>query len=152
MGEKRFKSRKIYVKDMNGETVRVFDSLKDAAEVYGVSSSTISYWANNGCIKDGYSFEYDPGEEEAKLFGGNPKKPKKPKAEVAVEDVELDMENNHILSYETIGTRVCVTPCPYRINPKPTIGSVQCQCCGRFQGINRKAHEVACKKVICRLN
>ena len=77
MGEKRFKSRKIYVKDMNGETVRVFDSLKDAAEVYGVSSSTISYWANNGCIKDGYSFEYDPGEEEAKLFGGNPKKPKK---------------------------------------------------------------------------
>jgi hypothetical protein len=145
-------TKNIIVSDAEGNIIRRFASVKDAAAAYNVSTSTITYWIKSDVLRNGQAFDYDPEQESRKAFD-EPKKVKKKKEVAVVEKpkVELDRENNIIYKYETIGTRVCITPCPHRINPKPTIGSVQCQCCSRFEGMDRDTHEVACRKVTINL-
>lgn len=46
------------------------------------------------------------------------------------------------LTYETSGTRICITPCPHR--PQYKIGSAGCQDCCKFKGIDREHHIVKC--------
>jgi hypothetical protein len=140
-------TKRVIVSDAEGNIVRRFASIKDAAVAYNVSTSAITYWVINDQPKNGYIFEY----EQPKKGDKPTKKVKKVKEIEESPKVELDRVNNNILAYETIGTRVCITPCPYRINPKPTIGSVLCQGCSRFDGMDRETHEVACRKVLYNL-
>ena len=142
MEKHTLRTRKVIVKDADGDIVRRFASVKEAALAYDITINTMTYWLKSDKDRGGKLFEYE--DADVKPIKRTKKKEKEPKP---TPKVVLDSESCNILTYETLGTRVCITPCPYRINPKPTIGSAQCQVCSRHNGMDRETHEVACRKI-----
>lgn len=140
------RSRQVIVKDVDGNILRRFVSVKEAALAYDISVATMTYWLHSEKDRSGKVFEYADADAKP-VKKKETKKKKKAKEPKIAPKVELDREYSNILHYETLGTRVCITPCPYRINPKPTIGSAQCQACSRHNGMDRETHEVACRKI-----
>ena len=139
------RSRKVIVKDVDGNILRRFESVKEAALAYDITVATMTYWLKSDKDRSGKFFEYE--DADVKPVKKTKKKKAKEKEPKPTPKVELDREFSNILKYETLGTMVCITPCPYRINPKPTIGSAQCQACSRHNGQDRETHEVACRKI-----
>ena len=138
------KSRLVIVKDVEGNILRRFESVKEAALAYDINVATMTYWLKSDKDRSGKFFEYEDADLKPVKRIRKKAKEKEPKQ---APKVELDREFSNILKYETLGTKVCITPCPYRINPKPTIGSAQCQACPRHNGMDRETHEVACRKI-----
>ena len=126
----------------------IFDKQNDAIEFSGLSKSTfISKIKCGEMVNDGWRFEPMPlSDEEVKRIERKLLKLKSAKKEECAQGgiKETDREKYTICHYETNGARVCITPCPHYLAPKPKIGSAKCQNCSYFHGIDRTSQEVAC--------
>ena len=118
----------INVYDKDGKLIKSYKRMKDAADAYGVTPSTIGYRINTGKPYKGVTFRRGaiPCTEDAIR-----------KQSTIPEDFEnlLDYEEEH---------RICYTPCPYKTGIK--IGSVLCQSCFSFKGMDRENHKLACNR------
>lgn len=107
----------------NGKITR-YESARAAAKGLGINMNTL-YNRLSGKVDDGRTYIHVTDTEikgnELKILGENTKSK---------------------VPYETLGTRVCITPCPHKRNVK--IGSVLCQSCPSFRGISRSEHVVLC--------
>lgn len=122
------RTNEVIVTEADGSK-KVFPSVKDAAEFYKMSSSSIRNRIT-GFVKDGLrTFEYG-AIGNSRLVSRMNKHGK-----------EMAYDN---IPYETLGTRLCITPCPS--NGELKVGSARCQGCSRFQGIDREKHIVFCEK------
>lgn len=117
--------RRVEVYDTSGAIVNQFDKAVEAAIHYNISESTLSYRIKRGGYYGGLKFV------SSKLYDAHPKKEPGKKIE------------KHSLEYEANG-RICLTPCPYKKDMK--IGSVLCQECHSFHGIDRNEHTVKCSR------
>lgn len=120
----------VLVYDKDGKLIGSYKRTKDAADAYGVKPSTIGYRINTGKPYDGVTFKRGKftcvGKESVERQSTIP------------EDFEyplLDYEEEH---------RICYTPCPHKNWVK--IGSVLCQSCSSFKGMDRENHKLACNK------
>lgn len=130
------KAIKVCLKD--GTPINVYGSAKEAAQAYGVTPNTIIYWVYRNIVKDGYIFMFDnPGHAEPNPHIGGSQIKNRP-------DVDLSNTEYSTIRYETKFKRICITPCPYFDERK--VGSVLCQGCNSFKGINRTNQMVACSK------
>lgn len=137
--------KEVVVYNSEGDIIERYSNLRDLATAYGVNHATVVYWLRKDVVRDGKTFDYANPEQKTTY------KPRKKKAPSEAEEQDgceeekeepLDRVNNTIIPYETIGTRLCTTPCPFKLSPK--VGSYLCQTCASFRGISRKTHEVAC--------
>lgn len=132
--------RKVLVKNSNGDIIEEYNSATEAANHYGINSSTMSYRAKTGFQKDGKTFTYDSNQ-----LPPSRRKRSMPKHEqFQDDDVELNRNKYAIVPYEVKDGRICITPCPFHNYPKPLVGSGKCINCSSFRGRNKKTHEVAC--------
>lgn len=156
-------SKKV-VMEVFGNPVGWFDCISDVARKFGHSVTTITSRIQRGSVINGVRIRFPKEGEDLssipylsppKNHGrmekpksvnkvGRPKKPVKPKPEP--KEVVLDREKYNIIRYEVRNQFECITPCPYMLSPKTLVGSTKCQKCFSFKGINRKTHEVACKR------
>lgn len=126
--------------------VITFNSLKEAAAFAGIPISTMSVRIRTN-IPDSKGWLYTP--VDCKILPEPKEKRRIPKKTVYKDDdVELNREKYHIVPYEVINKRVCITPCPFMQHPKKLVGSGKCIKCGSFRGRNKKTHEVACNRLI----
>lgn len=128
----------IYTTNENGEIVHEFETVRDAANHFGLHHSTICYRVHRGFFFDGLKFHYRmrPTKRECKI--------KATRCEYKDDDVELDREKYKIVPYEVRFGRVSITRCPFKRYPQPLVGSGECMRCSSFKGRNKKTHEVAC--------
>ena len=139
--------KEVIVLDSNGNIVERYPSLRDLAAAYNVNHATVVYWLRKGAERDGKTFDYANPEQKTTYKPRQKKDPSEAAGQEKCEEEKeepLDRVNNTIIPYETIGTRLCITPCPFKLAPKPKVGSYLCQSCASFRGISRKTHEVAC--------
>lgn len=134
--QKGYMSRKVLqsieVYNEQGELVETFTKTKDAAKAYGVTPPTLIFRMKKGKYYNGFLFKCG-----GLIFDDEPYTRKGV-------DIPKGFEEEHtLLNYESYG-RVCLTPCQFKESPKPKIGSVLCQCCHAFCGINREKQQVAC--------
>ena len=123
----------VIVTEIDG-TKRLFPSVSKAGEYYGTTATAITNRILGKVKSDPRKFEYT-----GKTYvGGQIKKRDKKDEE---DDTPCNLKREEI-PYETIGTRVCITLCKHRKNVK--IGSIKCQECAKFHGINRDKHIVIC--------
>lgn len=127
-------TREVKVTEIDG-TVRIFPSVKETALYYSMSSTAISDRINGNTKNDPRKFEYTG----RILTDCRVKRSRKDE-----EDHTPERKEREEIHYETIGTRLCVTVCKYKTNAGVKVGSVLCQGCGRFKGINREKHIVIC--------
>lgn len=144
-----------------------FDCISDVARKFGHSITTITKRIERGAVINGVRIRFPKEGEDLgaipylsppKKYGriekpksvfkvGRPEKPAKvEKSKPEPKEVELDRENCNIIRYEVRNKCECITPCPHMLPPKTMVGSFKCQKCASFKGINRKTHEVACKR------
>jgi hypothetical protein len=128
-----------------GRVIAIYSSTGNAGRCMGYSDATIRNYIANGTQKGGLSFRF-ADEAETKLIrrlGGLPVS--KDNDEVVEAPKPTVKESNYTtISYETIAGKVCITPCPHRIDDKPKVGSSQCAECPFFHGRNREKQTVRC--------
>lgn len=131
---------------VTGDQVR-FDTIKEAAKFAKMKSSTLAFRIKTRSkLLDGNGYHYEmiePTEEE--LLRRVKRKEKQTERVFRSDDAVLDTKYR-IVTYQTRNLRECITPCPYRDNPKPMIGSVNCVRCSSFRGRNKVTHQVACNR------
>ena len=127
-------TREVKVTEIDG-TVKIFPSVKETALYYGITSTAIVSRITGEMKNDPRKFEYTG----RILIDGHVKRSRKDE-----DDHTPDRKEREEIHYETIGTRLCVTVCKYKTNAGVKVGSVLCQGCGRFKGINRDKHIVIC--------
>lgn len=125
--------REVIVTEPDG-TKRIFPSVAKTGEYYGTTATAITNRILGKVKGDPRKIEYT-----GKTFVGAHNKKKGCKDDD--DDTPVNIKREEV-QYETIGTRVCITPCKYRANIK--VGSSRCQGCSRFHGINRDKHVVIC--------
>ena len=134
-------AKPVIVKDLDGNLIHRFGSVKEAARHYDVRHANVLYWIRTDYTKNGLVFSFENPEDHAHHTPYNMYHKLK-----HTEDVELDREFT-ILKYDIKFGRVSITPCPFRQFPKPKVGSGACQACSHFRGRDRRTHEVACSKI-----
>lgn len=162
-----YSNSKKVVMEVFDNPVGWFDCISDVARKFGHSITTITSRIQRGSVINGVRIRFpkegedlssipylSPPKEYGKIRKpksafkvGRPEKPVKPlKQKPEPKEVELDREKYNIIRYEVRNLFECITPCPYMLSPKTMVGSFKCQKCFSFKGINRKTHEVACKR------
>lgn len=114
-------------------TRRIFNSVVETADYYCMTQTAVRNRIEGIVKNEVRKFEYT-GEVLRK-----PPYNKKNK-----DDVIKTFNNGGFdeVSYETIGTRLCITECVKMKGVK--VGSVRCKCCLRHRGQDRERHLVAC--------
>ena len=128
-----------------GRVIAIYSSTGNAGRCMGYSDSTIRNYIANGTQKGGLSFRFaDETETELiRRLGGLPAS--KDDNEVDEAPKAVVKESNYTsIPYETIAGKVCITPCPHRLDVKPKVGSSQCAECPFFHGRNRVEQTVRC--------
>ena len=123
----------IIVTEIDGKN-KVFRSVSQAAEYYGISATAITNRILGKVKTDPRKFAYT-----GKTYVGGRIKARPCKDEDDDTPTKLCREE---VPYETIGTRICITICKHRHNIK--VGSIACQVCNRFHEIKRERHVVIC--------
>lgn len=126
--------KEVAVTELDG-TRRVFSSEAEVCRFYGMTHSSLKRRINGEAKCEMRKFEFTGRVNNGEPY--NKGKGEKGKAEKPFNPLRFPE-----ISYETIGTRVCITPCPYNKGVK--IASVRCQCCYNYQGHSRERHLVAC--------
>lgn len=139
--------RKILIKNEKGEVVQSFDSVKQAAQHFGISATTMSYRAKTDYTKDGFTTCY----ETNRMPLGSKKKWIPKNYRFQDDNTELDRDKYAIVKYEVVHKRICITPCPFKRAPKPLVGSASCLICSSFKGRNINSHEVACSNLLSKV-
>ena len=124
----------IIVTEIDG-TKKLFPSLKSAGEFYGTTATAIRHRILGLVKNEPRKFEYT-GKTCV-----NPQKKERSKKDEE-DNTPCDNKNRKEIPYETLGSRVCITLCQHRKGVK--VGSVRCQGCLRFHGIDRNKHIVIC--------
>lgn len=106
----------------NGKTTR-YETIKEAAVAIGISPNALGSRIRRNA-NDGRIYQFIPKSSTMEAGG-----------------VTYERGRQRV-PYETLGSRVCITPCKHKEWVK--IGSVLCQACGSFGGINRSEHVVLC--------
>lgn len=130
---------------------REFQSQKEAAVFSGISSATMSVYVKHGTIdRNGWQYQETSVPEEnlpRYLRYYYRKKEEKQLMRFVADSInDSDREKYHIIKYKKNAANVCLTPCPFMLSPKPTVGSTKCQSCPSFKAIDRKTLEVACAR------
>ena len=112
----------------------------------GFSDSTVRNYINQETDKDGLSFRF-ANDEETELIrsiGGLPKEQEEQDDQELEEPVEERKSKYTVVNYETVSGHVCITPCPYRTEDRPKVGSSGCAECPFFHGRNRSERQILC--------
>ena len=159
----QYANSKRVVMEVLGKPTGWFDCISDVARRFGHSVTTITKRIEREAVINGVLIRY-PNESddlEAMEHLSPPKKhgktvkvksirkvgrPKKERPEPQPKETVLNREKYNIIPYEVRNKVECITPCPYMLSPKTLVGSIRCQKCVSFRGIDRKTHEVACKR------
>lgn len=135
--------RRINVIDLNGDVLDTFETLKDAAQFYGVKESTIIYRIKTQHIFNGEMVQYEtvlPHDcLEAKRYKRN-----RYKKNENIRWCDVDKDNYKKVEYKIKMKHVCITPCPYSQSPKPMVGSARCEGCSRFKFRDSESKIVYC--------
>ena len=134
-------TKHVDVYDADGNLIQEFDSISAASRYTGIKHCAILYRIKSGLVKDGFGFKFH-NQEDIDSMNLYPYYKLKLR-----EDKELDSDKYKIIQYEVKYKRVSVTPCPFKVSPKPMVGSASCMECKSFKGRNRQKHEVACGRV-----
>lgn len=155
-------SKKV-VMEVLGKPIGWFDCISDVARRFGNSVTTITRRIEREAVINGVLIRY-PNESDdleamerlspPKKYGSTVKvksihkigRPKKERPEPQPKETVLNRDKYNIIPYQVRNKVECVTPCPYMLSPKILVGSTRCQKCVSFRGIDRKTHEVACKR------
>lgn len=136
------KSKAVIVCTSDGDMIAEYSSLTKAAMAYNTRHENMLYWIMNKLYRhDCFFYFKNPSDYDTSLCKYNYHVPKS-----VDDDIELDGSKYRIVRYEVRNKRECITPCPFRVYPKPLVGSGGCVSCPSFKGRNRKRHEVACSK------
>lgn len=159
----QYANSKRVVMEVLGKPIGWFDCISDVARKFGHCIDTITKRIEREAVINGVLIRY-PNESddlEAMEYLSPPKKygktgkvksirkvgrPKKERPELKPKETVLNREKYNIIPYEVRNKVECITPCPYMLSPKTLVGSTRCQKCVSFRGIDRKTHEVACKR------
>lgn len=127
------KGKPVVVHDLEGNILERFETVHAVARHYNVLHPNVLYWIRNNRVRDGkvFSFENESDYEHHTRY--NLYHPIK-----HFEDAELDRDSYKIVPYEVKFMRVSITPCPYKDFPKPMVGSMGCQACRYFKGLDKK--------------
>lgn len=120
----------VEVYDKDEKLVASYKKIKDAADAYGVTSSSVSARIKAGKYYKGLLFK-----RGALTCDGK---------EVVREQASIPEDFRHQLLDYKEEKRICYTPCPY--NREIKIGSVLCQGCSSFKGMDRENHKLACNR------
>lgn len=127
--------------------VITFNSLKEAAAFAGIPISTMSVRIRTN-IPDSKGWIYTP--VDCKILPKPKEKRRIPKKTVYKDDdVELNREKYHIVPYQALHHKVCITPCPFLLAPKPFVGSVKCEMCTNFICKDSESKIVICSHSKC---
>ena len=126
-----------------GRVIGLFSSTGNAGRCMGFSDATVRNYINKETVKDGLSFRFAKDEETEliRAIGGLPKETDD------TEEPELKAERKSkftIVEYEIAFGHICITPCPFRTDNKPKVGSATCAECPFFHGRNREERQVMC--------
>lgn len=131
-------AKKIKVENDEGEIIRIFDSVKEAALYYGIQPEGMTYRVKNKICKNGETVSF----LEMKSSDGISDKRRRLKRYNGVFKFN---ENKHCkVPYEVVSGVVCITPCPYSLSPKPFVGSCGCLDCSHFKIKDQEKHIVIC--------
>lgn len=134
--KKKYKNmikNEVIVTEVDG-TKKIFNSVSQAGEYYGITSTAITNRILGKVKSDPRKFEYTGKKSVAE---------KRKNRQIKDKDDDTPLKSSRKqVPYETLGTRVCITLCQHRKDVK--VGSMLCQGCLRFHGINRDKHIVIC--------
>ena len=119
--------------DCEGKLIRRYESVRECRMALGLSHGNILYWIRNGMFRRGSYFEF---EDES-----NPQKTVKRKT-----SEEKSFVGCTIVRYELRNNIECITPCPFKRDPKPKVGSYACGQCVNFEGKDKIKQEVICSR------
>ena len=123
-----YRTNEVIVTEIDGSK-KAFNSVKEAASYYRMSSTAIRNRLTGIVKEEQRKFEY--GNIGCSVL----------KHRMSEDELKDRYEN---IQYETLGTRLCITPC--RLNGDIKVGSALCQGCIRFRGMDRVNHIVLCEK------
>ena len=157
--------------DKNGNTVKVFDSLKLAAVEANCTDSTLGWRIRNKSVFNGLRAEYMPREytdkqekrrQQYRERVARKKDGNKTKLEASGEKDDLTREQKdmiiadlsekgcrlEVIKYELRNGVLPITPCKKKDNGNstvwPMVGSMKCVSCRYFKGRCRVTREVVC--------
>lgn len=128
--------KEVAVTELDG-TRRVFISEAEVCRFYGLTHSSLKRRLRGEAKCETRKFELTGRVNNGEPHNKGTGRPEEGKTEKPFNPLGFPE-----IPYETIGTRVCITPCPY--NKSVKIASVRCQCCYSYHGHSRERHLVAC--------
>ena len=131
-------TKKVKVENDNGEIIRVFDSVKDAASYYGIQPEGMTYRIKHRICNNGETVSF----LETKCSNGLDKRLRRLKNYSGV--FKFNEKKHCKVHYEVVSGCVCVTPCPYSLSPKPFVGSCKCLDCSHFKIKDQEQRFVIC--------
>ena len=138
MGRHSARTRKVVVRNLDGEIIERYSSISRCSEIYGAFPASVSYWIRNKIIMHERTFHYSDEPFNKAEYKAEPPKKKSSKKRIA----------NHVINYKTMHKVICVTPCPFSDEPDPDkrfkVGSSNCVSCQYFISKNPRKHTVSC--------
>ena len=128
-------TKKIKVENDDGEIIRIFDTIKEAAAFYGVQPEGMTYRAKHRICKNGETVSFleqhqaGVGRKRRKNYNGV---------------FKFDEKKHCKVYYELTMGCVCITPCPFSLSPKPRVGSWECLDCSYFKIKDQENRFVVC--------
>lgn len=137
--------KEVVVTEQDG-TRRVFKSEEEVCRFYGLTHSALKRRIRGEVKSETMKFEatgkVNNGEPHNKGVEKAEKKEARIPMRMEVKEKPFNLSGYPEIPYETMGTRLCVTPCPHYKDV--LIASVKCQCCNYYHGHSRMRHLVAC--------
>ena len=129
--------KKVKVENDEGEIIRIFDSVKEAAAFYGIRPETMTYRAKTKFSKDGETTSFIEVTRYARC---------KKRRLSAKEEANFVFDNHRHCKvfYSLVKKHICITPCPYFSSPKPFVGSSRCMDCPYFKVRDKENGFVIC--------
>lgn len=131
-------AKKVKVENDDGEIIRIFYTIKDAASYYGIQPEAITYRAKNRFSRDGETFSF----VETTLNSGIRAKNRRLKNYSG--KFTFDERKHCQVPYRLVRKHVCITPCPFSVSPKPFVGSCRCLDCSYFKERDKDKMIVFC--------
>lgn len=130
--------KKVKVENDDGEIIRVFDSVKEAALYYGIQPEGMTYRIKHKICNKGETVSF----LEEQCSNGLDKRFRRLKNYSGV--FKFNEKKHCKVHYEVVSGCVCVTPCPFSLSPKPFVGSCKCLDCSHFKIKDQEQRFVIC--------
>lgn len=130
--------KKIKVENDEGEIIRIFDTIKEAASYYGLRPEGMTYRAKHRICKNGETVSF----LEIRTSNGLSSKRRRLKKYNGI--FKFNAKKHCKVPYELMMGCVCITPCPFSLSPKPRVGSCKCLDCSYFKIKDKEKQFVVC--------